>query len=383
MTSTNATTVRMEDISACDDLAGMWRDLEVGCDTSFFQSWGWIGPWLQSLPASMRLRCIIAEDSGEITGLAILTPATVTRHKLLTSNALFLNEAGEHGYDFTIEHNGFLLKAGTEQQTLDACLRFLMTEGGAWDEIFISGIRQDNPLFQSSVLEGHGVDLRVLRTSSSRFVDLEALRVSGRDYLDTLSSNTRYQVRRAMRKHETAGPLTLSAAGNLADAYVYFDRMKELHQAYWTGKGKPGSFANAQWESFHRRLIHERYDNGEIQLIEIMAGDKAIGYLYNFVRNGWVYVLQSGFHYETNHTLHPGYVSHYLAIEYNLKHGAKIYDFLAGDAQYKSSMGRDDHTLAWVVLQRRRWKFKVEDALRSVVRAIKSRIHRTKPRTGD
>lgn len=378
MTTSYAITVRLEEISARDDLAGMWRDLEPRCDASFFQSWGWIGPWLQSLPVSVRLRCIIAETNGELTGLAILAPARVTRHKLLTSNALFLNEAGIPGYDFIIEHNGFLLKSGTEQQTLDACLRFLITQAGDWDEMFVSGIRQDSPLFQSSVLAEHGVDLRVLRTSSSRYVDLEELRQSGRDYLDTLSSNTRYQVRRAMRKHEAAGPLTLSVATNVGDAHVYFDRMKELHQAYWTGKGKPGSFANTHWESFHRRLISERFDNGEIQLIGITAGEKTIGYLYNFVKNGWVFVLQSGFHYEPNHTLHPGYVSHYRAIEYNLKHGAKIYDFLAGDAQYKSSLAPNDHSLAWVVLQRRRWKFKVEDALRVLARAIKSRIPRAK-----
>lgn len=372
MTTTNTITVRVAEISACDELAGMWCDLEPSCDASFFQSWGWIGAWLRSLPVSTPLRGIIAETDGELTGLAVLARATVTRHRLLRSNALFLNEAGIAGYDFIIEHNGFLLKSGSEQPTLNACLHFLATEVDGWDEIFISGIRQDSPLFQSAVLAEHNIQLRVLRTSSSRYVDLEELRQSGRDYLDTLSSNTRYQVRRALRKHETAGPLTLNVATTLEQAHAYFDRMKELHQAYWVGKGMRGSFANSHWEAFHRRLIDTRFKHGEIQLLQIAAGGKTIGYLYNFVRNGWVYALQSGFQYEKNHTLHPGYVCHYLAIEHNLKQGAKIYDFLAGDAQYKSSLGRNDHALVWVVLQRRRWKFKIEDGLRKVVHAVKS-----------
>ncbi len=372
MTTTNTITVRMAEISARDELAGMWCDLEPSCDASFFQSWGWIGAWLRSLPVSTPLRGIIAETDGELTGLAVLARATVTRHRLLRSNALFLNEAGIAGYDFIIEHNGFLLKSGSEQPTLNACLHFLATEVDGWDEIFIGGIRQDSPLFQSAVLAEHNIQLRVLRTSSSRYVDLEELRQSGRDYLDTLSSNTRYQVRRALRKHESSGPLTLSVAATLEQAHAYFDRMKELHQAYWVGKGKRGSFANNHWEEFHRRLIDERFPHGEIQLLQIAAGEKTIGYLYNFVRNGWVYALQSGFQYEKNHTLHPGYVCHTLAIEHNLKQGAKIYDFLAGDAQYKSSLGRNDHALVWVVLQRRRWKFKIEDGLRKVVHAVKS-----------
>ena len=79
--------------------------------------------------------------------------------------------------------------------------------------------------------------------------------------------------------------------------------------------------------------------------------------------------------------LHPGYVSHYLAIEYNLKHGAGVYDFLAGDAQYKSSLSHKDHTLAWVVVQRKRWKFMLEDALRSLVYALRERTSTRPPET--
>jgi CelD/BcsL family acetyltransferase involved in cellulose biosynthesis len=378
MTAKIAVTVRLEEITSIDTVAGMWRALEPCCTISFFQSWGWIGAWLKSLPTDTRLHLIIAETDGELSGLAILAPAKVTRHRLLTSKALFLNEAGLAGYNFVIEHNGFLLRSGREQQALDACLQFLAAEVHGWDEVFISGIRQDSPLFLSEALAEHDIQRRVLKTSSSRYVDLEELRQSGRDYLDTLSSNTRYQVRRALRKHETNGPLTLAVATTLEQAHAYFEEMKVLHQAYWVGKGMRGSFANHHWEAFHRSLMSERFSHGEIQLLRIAAGAQPIGYLYNFIHNGWVYALQSGFHYEQNHTLHPGYVSHYLAIEYNLRHGAKIYDFLAGDAQYKYSLGRNDHALAWVVLQRRRWKFTLEDVLRKTVHRVKSGIARGK-----
>ena len=108
-------------------------------------------------------------------------------------------------------------------------------------------------------------------------------------------------------------------------------------------------------------------------MIRLSAGESDIGYLYNFVKNGWVYALQSGLRYDTHSALHPGYVSHYLAIEYNLKHGAAIYDFLAGDAQYKSSLSHKEHTLAWVVVQRKRWRFMLEDTLQTLVHAMRER----------
>ena len=72
MTTPDRITVHLQDISAHADIAGMWGEFETKCEVSFFQSWGWIGAWLQSMPVTTRLRCIIAETDGELTGLAIL-----------------------------------------------------------------------------------------------------------------------------------------------------------------------------------------------------------------------------------------------------------------------------------------------------------------------
>lgn len=379
--------VQIDAATDIDAIGDLWQGLEAGCELSFFQSWGWVGTWLKSLPARTRPQLLTAYAADKIVGLAILVPQRLRRHQIFFSNALFLNEAGMANYNFVVEHNGFLLKSGSEIEILTQCLRSLIAAPKRWDELFISALRTDNPLFQTPLLSELGLRLQVLKTSSSRYVDLAELRLSGQDYLATLSSNTRYQIRRALRKYAQTGPVELNVASTPEQAQHYFDNLKELHQAYWIGKGRSGSFANPIWEQFHRRLIDERYSHGEIQMIRLSAGNMDIGYLYNFVKNGWVYALQSGFRYDmpsvstqdgekaegTTSALHPGYVSHYLAIEYNLKHGVAIYDFLAGDAQYKSSLSNKEHTLAWIVLQRKRWKFMLEDALRAMVYALGSR----------
>lgn len=367
--------IQIEDITDINILGDLWQGLEVDCQRSFFQSWGWVGTWLKSLPAGTRPQLVSARAADRTVGLAILVPQRVRRHRIFFSNALFLNETGVEKYNFVVEHNGFLLKSGHEVEILTQCLRSLVDAPKSWDELFISAIRTDNPLFRTPLLNQLGLHLRVLKTSPSRYVDLMQLRTGEQDYLATLSSNTRYQIRRALRKYAEAGPVELHVATTPQQAQQYFDKLKELHQAYWIGKGRPGSFANPAWEQFHRRLIETRHGHGEIQMIRLSAGETDIGYLYNFVKDGWVYALQSGLRYDTHAALHPGYVSHYLAIEYNLKHNAAVYDFLAGDAQYKSSLSHQDHTLAWVVLQRKRWKFALEDTLRALAYMVRARKH--------
>ena len=64
--------------------------------------------------------------------------------------------------------------------------------------------------------------------------------------------------------------------------------------------------------------------------------------------------------------------SHTLAVRYNLGQGARIYDFMAGDAQHKRSLGTDAAEMDWLVLQRRRFRFRVVDALQSILQRIQN-----------
>jgi CelD/BcsL family acetyltransferase involved in cellulose biosynthesis len=89
------------------------------------------------------------------------------------------------------------------------------------------------------------------------------------------------------------------------------------------------------------------------------------------VLEGNVAFYQSGFRYEDNAKLKPGLVCHTLAIEYNRERGAHTYDFLAGDSQYKRSLGQEISSAQWGVLQRNRIQFRIEDLLRSVRQLIR------------
>ena len=124
------------------------------------------------------------------------------------------------------------------------------------------------------------------------------------------------------------------------------------------------------FESFHRDLISRRFRAGEIQLLRVLAGEKRIGCLYNFVKDGHVYAYQSGFDYGTDSRLKPGLVSHCLAINFNLAKGAQIYDFMAGDSRYKKSLGTDFVEMSWLVLQRPIRRLRFENALLSIKRKL-------------
>ena len=124
--------------------------------------------------------------------------------------------------------------------------------------------------------------------------------------------------------------------------------MAALHQQYWIGRGKPGAFAEPFFGRFHHALIHRAAAGQSVDLMRIAAGDRIVGYLYNFVQDGWVAAYQSGFAFGPDaDILRPGLVCHLMAIEHYRRAGRQRYDFLGGEARYKRSFADMEIALLW------------------------------------
>lgn len=345
-----------------------WLQLEAQCHASFFTSWAWIGCWLDLLAGRNEPKLLRVRSGGQVVGLGLLSSFLARRHGLITARTLCLNIAGDPLKDeITIERNGFLLHEQFAEGALREIYRFLADDGEWWEELRLDGMMGDH-----AWLSREHPELRVIpRERRCYFVNLDEAKARGSGYLGMLSQNSRAQVRRSLKEYSKLGTVRATVAETLDDAFAYLDALKQFHQIYWTSRGKPGSFSNTFFETFHRRLVRERFEFGEIQLIRIDAGGRDIGYLYNFVYDGRVSNYQSGFDYGVceKHN-RPGLVAHAMAVDLNIALEQRIYDFLAGDYQYKRMLGTHSEPMTWIVLQRDRLKFRAEEGLRRLKRRI-------------
>lgn len=363
--------VIFSDVTDQNQLEIIWTDLQSRADASFFQSWGWMHSWLRALPRGVRPRLLQVLCYGRPVGLAVLVQRRIRRHLIFLSRALLVSETGRLELDkLTIEHNGFLMEKGLEAEVVKRSLEFLTNSESRWDELFISGIDKSHAVWYRQAANEINAKLITQIQKSFFYVDVLELKKAGSDYMSSLSANTRYQLRRAIREYEKHGALICSVASTLDQALEYFQQLRQIHQQHWTGKGERGAFASEFANSFHDILIRSRFSTGEIQLIKISAGPKPLGYLYNFVLNGIVSNYQSGFYYENDPKLKPGSVSHYLAVIHNMQHDVTRYDFLMGEHRYKRSLATHEAEMVWLVLQRRRLRF----ALEHFMRALRSRF---------
>lgn len=367
-----AVTTTLGELPPLAQLQKTWCELEARAELSFFQSWQWIGTWLESLPRHVTPLLLHVQRGGVTVGLAILTRREIVRYGLLRSKALFLNDTGDPALDeITIEHNGFLAERGRDAAIAQACMDFLLRDYVDWDELFLDGLRQPD------LVETLALGRARLRNVSRRqcyFVDLGVLRQTGGDYLSMLGKNTRYTIRRSVRAYQKHGTLHLEQAATVLQAQEFLDRLRHFHQRYWLQKGMPGSFANSFFTEFHTRLIEQGMVAGTIQMLRLTSGGDEIGYLYNFVHRGRVYNYQSGFDYDlVGAHGRPGLVCHAQAVEYNEKQGHAVYDFMAGDSDYKKNLGTASETMTWSVVQQARLKFRIEDVLRKAKQQLRRR----------
>lgn len=352
------------------DLERQWRDLEMRCKPSFFQTWRWIGCWLRH--NEVRPLVLEARQSDRVVALGLFSESRIRKRGRVPARCLYLHEAGDKRRDcLTIEYNGILADQTVSPDVIQACIDFLMGDNvqvPPWEELYFSGV---DSVYASFFANYSNINL--METMNRCFaVDFDEIRRKRQTYLESLSRNTRHQVRRAERLYERDGDIRLTPARDMEKALQFFNEMKPLHVRYWASKGSESAFNNAIFMAFHEALIRESTATGGTEILRITAGCHVIGYLYNFKYAGRVYFYMSAFNYQTDAKLKPGLLSHALAAQYYMDQQMATYDFMAGDARYKASLSNVRCEMHWLVVQRKRWKFAMEERLREVKRSAKS-----------
>ena len=326
--------IQIEPVKDFAALAPIWADLEQRAAASFFQSWAWTGCLAEERFAEPWL--LTARRNEQIVGLALFNRGP--RSGL--SRPILLGESGKPALDsLFIEHNGLLLDRGETGDLAGRCWATLSERFGRarW---LIGGTAEA----VCAALPGD----RIARIRASRpapYLDL----MGDIDPLERCSANTRQQLRRSLRAWKKIGPLTLEVAATYERADGFLDALADLHQRYWTGRGKPGAFAKPFFARFHHTLLRRPSDRQSVDLIQIRAGSRIVGYLCNLVHDGWVAAYQSGFDFGPDaDTLRPGLVCHLLAIRHYSQAGAHRYDFLGGEARYKRSFASAEIPLLWL-----------------------------------
>lgn len=143
---------------------------------------------------------IEARQDNETVGLGILVKERSSLYSFIVGDVYHLHRTGDPACDqIWIEYNDFLLKKNGADAVRDAMLTRIRYWLESRDILSIgAGLQQ-----RFARLTELGLIRRDVWKTTAYYLDLAALRASQKDFLSTLSKNTRYQIRRSknvMRK---------------------------------------------------------------------------------------------------------------------------------------------------------------------------------------
>lgn len=348
-----------------------WRNLDESGNPSFFVTWPWVGGWIRNVPTTGELRLVEIRNGSEPVALAFLGAGNSRLLGLPHGRSAHLNSSGNPAFDIvTIEHNGFAT-SHAEQNALWPI--FLETAFREFDEIVAPGVdasRAYQPSPASAVMSG------VSRPAYR--IALSLVRNAGK-LESVISRNARQQLRQSIRDCEQTGPVSMDAAGDLKTAHTYFAAMKELHIASWQSRDRLHAFRAPFFEQFHRDLIEREFASGAIELLRFRAGQRTLGYLYNFKYRDTVYAYQSGFD-RTDPSLRPGYVCHALAADRYAQAGLAIYDFMAGYNRLKESFSTETYAMGWNRYRPATWLYRAESTARRLAENFREKLQMPRER---
>jgi CelD/BcsL family acetyltransferase involved in cellulose biosynthesis len=341
-------------------VAPRWQALVANSSIpSFFLTTDWVATWIETFGPQLGPEIVFFSDPTGDLAACILVHRSERRGPVFIRR-LYLNTAGEDESDETfLERNTLLCAAGREQDAAAALGRYLL--GQSWDELILNGCLRSTTI--AAITSAFAGTKQVCSTRSNFYVDLGALRTSGKAYDCALSAKTRYNIRQSLKLYEQIGPLRTRFASDERDAQVLLTKLAELHQSRWEAKSMPGAFASAKFMHLHRTLIARLFSKNAVELVEVTAGDTPIGFLYNFVLGSTVSFYQCGFNYSENKRLRPGLVSLFLVIGEYIKRGLDEFDLMEGDTEYKRSLSSAARELDWIVIERPTWKHRLLNGL--------------------
>ena len=167
-------------------------------------------------------------------------------------------------------------------------------------------------------------------------------------YLTGLRKKDRHELRRKMRRLESAGPVRV----RLADAETLERDLVLFQQVMAESKAEKREFLSPEREAFFQRITSRMHEAGHLRLLLLEIGDDpATAAVLAFDYAGRRLLYNSGYRHGYDH-LATGLMLKALCIKDAIESGLSYFDLLRGAEQYKYHLGGVDGRIHRIVVTR-------------------------------
>lgn len=337
-----------------ENLASDWLLLESKSNCSFYLTWAWIGFWLEQV--SLPFFVLKGTQGTNIVALSIIFKKTRKVLGFIPIEQWWINRTGQEAYDQCwIEENDFLIYSSQRLLIRNAIVEFLKKEP-SWRELIL-GMSHSKTLDALSSISPEKIIMLDDKGYGVKYSEIDNTYEQ-----DVLSRNTRQKIRQSEKLLLVEGELSFHVYTSEAEKNLCFDDIVKLHVARWQNTATPSGFNNQYFKSMLFKLISQP----SVEISCVQLNKIAVAYLININYNNKIYFYLSALKPMTNPKIKLGMLIQQKAVEYYKKLGFEYYDFLAGEARYKSSLSNDSYTQQMRCFHRTSLLHKIEKSLKII-----------------
>lgn len=307
-----------------------WNELvERSSSPTIFMTWEWVWTWWETFGARLRPWILVAREgpAGRLLGLApfvlgrpLLCPFRCRELALLGTTVA----AGDH--------LDVVTRAGYEAVVTARFAEALATHSRQWDVLRLDRMAPESRLVQW--LPPQTARPAMIWESICPFVRLTA---RWDDFLMTLGRSWRRSIRRIARRLDKEFPdaVEYQRARSREEAFTAMEDLFRLHANVRTLRGERSAVDDPAVRVFHHRVAERFFQRGWLRLYVLKVHGQTIAAAYGFHYDDTVSYYMTGYDPAWAH-YSPGAAITTHAIRNAIEEGAREFDFLRGDEEYKS-----------------------------------------------
>lgn len=323
MTTAATLSVREETF---EDIRDEWSALITRLPEAIpFVTPAWQRCWLDHFQGQRALRIYCVRESSRLTGVL---PLLVEDTK-----AEFV------GHHSICDYMDAVIEPGAEPAAWAALLERVAADGIR--ELDLRGVLSESPTSTAIAAAAEaGWDCTREREAISPGV---ALPGSWEEYLGRLSKKDRHEMRRKLRRLDTAGgDVSFRVITEAAEAQSLLERF--FHLMRISNHHKEEFLARPGMESFFRDMTGRMADAGMLRFHWLTFDNEPVAGVLNFDVGGRLYMYNSGYDPAYSHYA-VGLMSKALLIQEAIECGRTFVDFMRGDESYKYDLGGQDRVV--------------------------------------
>lgn len=312
---------------------GEWTGLLATCAEQIpFVTPAWQQVWLRHFQGDRALRLFSLRDGERLVGMMPL---------------LYDGDRAEFVGHYSIcDYLDACVTPGFEGAAADAVLQQAAADGIT--SLELRGLREDSPMLEAIVAAAPGAGYGAKKEAEAVSPKLD-LPASWDEYLGRLSKKDRHEMRRKMRRLDSAGKVELRIVTTAADALPLLDTLLRLMRA--SNHHKEEFLDRPGMQEFFRDMVATMADAGMLRFHVLDLDGLCVAMVLNLDVGGGVYMYNSGYDPAYSHYA-VGLMSKALLIQDAIEQGRTCVDFMRGDESYKYDLGGVDRQVYRVVLTR-------------------------------